>query len=278
MKATPAALIAHRAEGVTTMARCWRASLVNGTVYGFTAHSADLSIDGVTYSAKTGHKPSAVQTSGSLAVDNLTAHGLLDPAGLHAADMMAGLWDGAKVEIFDVNWADPAMGLDYVHTGHLGQVSLGRTQFEAELVGLTQRYENTLGSLVMPACPYNFGDARCKISLAAWTVSGTIDVVASNRQFSDAARTEAADHFTGGMITFDSGLNTGLSMEVRGFSAGALTLHQAMPYAVQAGDAYTLTAGCMKRWSEDCDLRFANTDNFGGYPHAPSLDRMMSGT
>jgi uncharacterized phage protein (TIGR02218 family) len=50
-----------------------------------------------------------------------------------------------------------------------------------------------------------------------------------------------------------------------------LELWQAMPEPFAAGDAFTVTAGCDKRF-DTCRAKFDNVVNFRGFPHIPGND------
>lgn len=65
--------------------------------------------------------------------------------------------------------------------------------------------------------------------------------------------------FDGGKMTFTSGLNIGLSMEVKGYVPGQWVLQQPMPYPIGA-DTYVMTQGCDKL-KPTCKLVFFNIYN-----------------
>lgn len=79
--------------------------------------------------------------------------------------------------------------------------------------------------------------------------------------------------FDGGKITFTSGLNTGLSQEVKSYVPGQITLALPMPFAAAVGDDYSLTPGCMKT-PQACKA-YSNYDNFVGEPDMRGLDQML---
>lgn len=245
--------------------------------------------------------------------------------------------------------------------GRLGEVTIERGAFKAEMRGIMQAYTRSIGELTSPTCRVKtLGDARCKIDLTPFTVTSTITGVNANLiTLYDTARTEpgptggvaitnvtnanpgvftVADatplienlsiiidsivgpvalngagqvhHLSGthfdigidttnttnfppyvsggtvtplggnsgyfdyGLITFTSGLNIGLSMEVKNYAPGVIVLQLPMPYAVAPGDAYTMIAGC-DRTLPTCRDRFANVVNFRGEPYLPGIDRVI---
>jgi hypothetical protein len=191
MKTISIALTAHYAGEVTTVATCWSATLVNGTVYGFTDASQDIIFDGVTYQAATGFTPSSLVSTSTLAVDNMEVHSVLDADGITEGDLNAGLWDYAEIRVFRLNYNDLSAGIDKEMRGRLGEVTSKRNSFLAEMRGLTDAYTRMIGELYGPACRAAFGDARCGINLAAHTVTGTIQAVSGDgRVLTDSARTE----------------------------------------------------------------------------------------
>jgi uncharacterized phage protein (TIGR02218 family) len=275
MKTLTAGMLTHIKSEVTTIRTCWKATLVNGTVYGFTDHTQDLTINGATYLAASGHTPSSIVNNSTLAVDNLEIQGVLDSAAIDDVDIHAGLWDFAAVEIFQVNVADLSLGIIRQHRGRLGEVSLNRNSFTAELRGLAQQMQQVVGDLYSPTCRADLGDAKCGINLASITVTGTVSGVTDNRSFTDSGRPENLGYFDSGKLTWTSGENIGLAMEVKTFAAGAFVLFLAMPFQVTVGDTYSVYRGCKKRFAEDCVTKFNNAINFRGEPHVPGNDQTM---
>jgi uncharacterized phage protein (TIGR02218 family) len=64
-------------------------------------------------------------------------------------------------------------------------------------------------------------------------------------------------------------------MEVSAYMPGTITLRMAFLYPLAVGDTYNLTAGCGKRFIEDCKTKFNNALNFRGEPHLPGMDQII---
>jgi uncharacterized phage protein (TIGR02218 family) len=267
-------LSAHLAGDVMTLATCWRVTRRDGVSQYFTDHDVNVVVDGNTYLARTGIVPSAVTSQAGLAVDNLELEGLLDSESITREALLAGFYDHAELEIFMVNYAAPGDGRLHVKTGWLGEVTLQEGTFVAEVRGISAALQQTIGEVYTPTCRAQLGDARCGKDLTAFTFMGTVDTVENEFSFTDAARTEANGYFAYGRISFTSGANTGLSMEIRDFANGRFGLFLPLPNAVQAGDAYSVVAGCDKR-IDTCSTRFANAINFRGEPHLPGNDKIL---
>ena len=269
MKTMSASLKAHYTLGTTTLATCWKATLTNGAVIASTSLDQDLVVDAVTYLSSSSYRASNVDSSLELNPDNLELEGFLASPQISEADIFSGLWDYAAIELFEVNYRDLTMGKNILRQGTLGQVKAGRSTFTAELRGLMQAYSRNIVRLTTKDCTAELGDERCTKALPPLTVTGVVDSVSANRVISSATRTEPANWFTGGKLTFTSGLNNGLSMEVKQSQPGSLSLHEAMPCVIAAGDAYRVYAGCTKRFVEDCKTKHNNVINFRGFPHLP---------
>ena len=440
------ALQTHLAQPYQTTTTCWLVVLTNGTVKGFTSFDRPITFDleaamtalslpvppgilatgSVTYAAATGYSPTDVVGGSSLAPDNLEVNGILTSPSITEADLYAGIWDSAAVTIFLVNWKDLTQGAMILRSGLLGQVTVERNTFKAELRGLTQAYSRTVGKLTSAMCRATFGDTQCNVKKTAttwlaltgyqaaipgdatsgsivkstayngkfftciqtgssgaaeptwdttvgnttndgsvvWkchfavTVTGTLTgVAADNQTLYDTSRTEpgpaaptnitaitvanpgvvttatalglpagtiisisgclgmtavntdttllnpsgltfdlpistvgfpvytgggkvvalgaGTSHFDFGIISWTSGANNGLRMEVKNYVPGQITLQLPMPYTCAIGDTYTLTAGCGKSLIDDCKTRYDNVLNFRGEPYLPGLDRLV---
>ncbi|MEH3144415.1 MAG: DUF2163 domain-containing protein [Methylobacterium frigidaeris] len=277
MKILSPTLAASLASGVTTLCQCWVITRTDGLRLGFTDHDEDLTLDGVVCSAGTGAAGSAVEQATGLAPDSAEIMGALTDGRLAESELARGLFDGATVAVWRVDWQAPADRV-LVLSGHLGEVGRGRTAFTAEVRGLADRLNQPRGRLYQRSCDAEFGDARCGLDPAAPAHRGRGSVARprSPRALVAAGLDAfAPDWFTAGRLVWTSGANAGAVAEVRAHArdrAGVgLELWQPMPAPIAAGDAFTVTAGCDKAFGS-CRHKFANALNFRGCPHLPGND------
>ena len=175
MKSTSAALAAHLAGPVTTLATCWRISRVDGKEFFFTDHDRDLSFEGKVYKASSGYSRTAIANDSSLSVDNLDVEGVFDSAAITEEELRAGLFDQAEVRIFLVNWTDPSMGSLRMRRGWFGEVVLTEEGvFRTELRGMTQALQQRIGELYSSECRADLGDHRCKVPVNPPEIGRTI--------------------------------------------------------------------------------------------------------
>ena len=92
---------------LTSLAFCWRLDRRDGVVLGFTSHDRDLRFAGLLYRAAPGMVPSAIERRDSLDAGTVELSGALTSSLITDADLLAGRWDGARLRVMAVNWADP---------------------------------------------------------------------------------------------------------------------------------------------------------------------------
>nr|WP_280320943.1 DUF2163 domain-containing protein [Sulfitobacter faviae] len=101
---------AHIAQGVTTLCHCWQVTRADGAIFAFTDHDMPLMFDGVTFRADTGLSARALAQTSGLAVDNTEALGALSDDAIREGEIEQGRFDGAEVQAWLVNWANPRSG------------------------------------------------------------------------------------------------------------------------------------------------------------------------
>ena len=200
---------------------------------------------------------------------------MLDSSAITEADIMAGLYDFAEIEVFNVNYNDLTQGKLILRTGWLGEVSFSQNRFVAEVRGLTQRLGQKIGDVFSPNCRALLGDNRCKVDLDDYRESGVVSNVTNKRVFADSLLLNPTEFFSAGKVKFTSGLNANIEMEVKDYvQGGNITLVLPLPYDIAVGDGFEITAGCDKNFNT-CIAKFGNAANFHGEPHVPGMDKIL---
>jgi len=277
MKSLSPDLEAHLLSGTTTLCWCWKMRRADGLVLGFTDHDVPLEFDGVRYEAASGLSAGEVEAGLDLSIDNLTVAGALSAESLNEADLAAGLFDAAEIEIWRVNWAAPA-GRVLLRKGRIGEVKRGKTGFSAEIRGLTAALNQPSGRVFAHGCDAVLGDSRCGVVLVA--VAATVVAAIDARRFSlSGLSSYAADWFAQGLLRFTAGANAGRSGQIKRHtvsgSVAQLELWQAMSEAVAIGDTLTLVPGCDRQFSS-CKTKFANAVRFRGHPYMPGTGAALA--
>ena len=282
MKIVSNNLANHLVGEALTMATLWRVVRTDGAIFTFPDHDRDIVYGGETYASAVGYQRSAIGSGATLAVDETELLGMLDSETIDAAALRAGVWDHAEVRIFAVNYASLADGEIKLRRGWLGEVvARDDGSFRAELRGLAQPLQSTVGSYYQPECRADLGDARCKIDLsfgAGWTQEAEIASVTNSVTLAmDGTLAGFADGwFEGGVVIWQSGDNAGVVREVLAWtqSGQVMQLLAPPPFAPAAGDVLRIQPGDDKKWST-CRLKFNNTLNFRGEPLVPKSSSVI---
>jgi uncharacterized phage protein (TIGR02218 family) len=281
VRTIPSALQAKLDSGITTLARCWIIMRRDGVTMGFTDHDADLTVAGTLCHAGTGLTASEATARLGLQIDGSEIAGALTDDSLAEADLAAGRYDAAGIEVHLVDWSEPSLNV-LLAKGVLGEVRREGAAFSAELRSLAHRLNEESGRLYTATCSADLGDARCTVDLTdpAFHGSGAIAALAGAAAFHASGLSDFADGwFTAGKLTFASGANDGFAVEVKvhrvALDGVLIELWQRPPEPLAVADAFTVTAGCDKRFST-CRDRFANSINFRGFPAIPGNDFVIS--
>lgn len=275
MREIPAGLQAHLDGEATTLCNAWRVTRRDGVVMGFTDHDRDFSFDGLAYLAASGFEASETEDGNGLSAEGGDVSGGFSADAIRAEDLSAGRYDGAKVEVFTVNWQDPSQRL-LLRTAELGEVRREGGLFRVELRRLTHRLDQMRGRIYARQCDAVFGDARCGMNLAAYKAVATVTAVRDDMHVEVSGLSAFAERFFRyGVLSFTSGAAKGLSADVEDHrrleGADELTLWLPMAAEIAVGDTLGVTAGCDKRFST-CKAKFGNGLNFQGFPHIPGSD------
>lgn len=274
MRELSQAFQAHLAGEATTLCHCWAVHRADGTVLGFTDHDGALTFDGISFEPQSGFSASEAEQKQGLSIDGFDVEGALDSQRLTDADIEDGLYDGARVDVFAVNWMDLAERV-LLRRARIGKIVRQGAAFRAELTSLTADLDKPKGRVFMRHCDAELGDARCgkDVTAAPFRMVGVVTGTHADGLGVSGIDALAAGWFTGGTLAWtvaggprtvriDDHLKTANGVRLR-LKGGA--------DAPGAGVAVTLTAGCDKQFAT-CRQKFANQERFRGFPHLPGND------
>lgn len=264
----------------TTFCNCWRLARYDGVVMGFTDHDRDLSFNGVVFGANTGLSASQLEKGLGLAPGTSEGAGALSDDSLTESDLLNGLYDGASVETWLVDWTDlnDRVLLD---VATIGEVRRGERAFSAELRSSAHVFDQQRGRAFQRGCSADLGDARCGVDVLSSTfrTSGVVVTYVGGVLKLDLAASFELGFFTGGSLTFTGGANAGARLTIKAHrqseTSATIALWTAPGGAVLPGDAISIVAGCDKSPSS-CKKKFDNIVNFRGFPHMPGNDRVIA--
>lgn len=169
MRDIPDEMAARIESGAARLCHVWRLERADGAVMGFTDHDQDLVVDGVVCRAASGWTAGAAESAVGLAAGSVSAAGALDDAAITEADVAAGLYDGATVDLWRVDWARPDLRVR-LWSGALARIRRQGDGFVAELEGPLAKLERVVGRTYGRMCDARLGDARCGVADAVGRV------------------------------------------------------------------------------------------------------------
>lgn len=278
MRVIPETMAADLARGVTTHAHVWRLVRRDGAAFAFTDHDRPLTFDDLVSEPMTGAAPGLVEKSMGLGVDSASITGALNSEAITQEDIARGLWDGARVDLYRVDWRDPEQRL-HLFCGFTGEVRRGAQAFEAELRGLQARLNAPVGRVFSRFCDADVGDTRCGVDLdaPAFCGEGLVSEAASPTTFRATGLAAFATRwFARGRVEWADGGESEVAAHAADGEHALIELLDAPGFALAPGMAFTIYAGCDKRF-ETCRAKFANTVSFRGFPHMPGNDAIQAG-
>jgi len=254
-------------------------TLAGGQVLRYTDTKAPVTINGSTYVVGPQITRGRVSLKVGIQVDTLDLTFAADPGVLingtpFIAFIRAGGFDGARVVLhraYAPDFATPWVGTLMQFPGRVGKVMI--TRYEAKV---TVQSDLALLNVMVPRDVYQPGclntlfDSGCGLLASAFTVTSTAAGATDiTRTIFSNSLVQASGYFDLGVVKFTTGLNTGVARTLRGYTPGQFVTIAPWPFAVAAGDAFTVYPGCDKTTST-CAAKYANLQRFRGHPYVPS--------
>jgi len=255
---------ASELEGVATF---WRIHRKDGATMGFTSHDRDLVFAGVRHRAAPGMLPSAVRRTAGLTGDSAEMQGALAHDSIAEADLAAGRFDGARVEVGAVDWETLEHAVLY--NGTVGDVAQEDGGFAADLRSAKAALEADPVPRTSPTCRARFCGPGCGLSAARFSRRAVM--VAADADAGRVAFDLPPAPYVGGSIRWIGGRHCGVTMEVVAADETGLIVDAALDPALTPGTRAYLREGCDHTLAT-CAARFGNAANFRGEPFLPGND------
>jgi uncharacterized phage protein (TIGR02218 family) len=264
----------------STFCNCWRVARRDGIVMGFTDHDSDVFFNGVLFKAKSGFLASELESTTGFASGGGDVVGALTTESLTEADLANGVYDGASVEIWLVDWSsvEDRVLLD---VATLGEATRSEFVFRAEVRSSAHYFDQQRGTCFQRSCPADLGDTKCKFDLSTpgFSASGVVIDASREQIFASLVGAFDDDFFAAGQIVFSSGANLGARTSIKSHrrkgDKSVFSIWSGTAAPILAGDAFTVIAGCDKS-PDACQAKFNNLVNFRGFPHMPGNDHVIA--
>lgn len=279
----------------------WHITRVDGIEHYFTTHDQNVIINGKTYIPVNSFLPGDIENSADASPDRLEVLGVTSDE-ITSIDLLGGLYENADVEISIADWLKPFLGKKIVRSGKIGAVTETQDSFRADCLGLAAQLNQSIGRQFQAGCDADLGDVRCTVNLDTYTEVGAVTGIpnlvsiarpgavfpssavsqtglTTNDSFVDTSINQDDDYFTYGKMTWTSGDNNGIEVEVYlyvndAYNGPTFYLLDSMPKPIQVGDTYTVYRGCDKIFST-CKEVFNNAVNFRGFKDMPGNDALI---
>lgn len=298
MTLTPAnplgSVLGHRAH---VYAYVWTITRADATVFRFTSHDQPVVFDdgagNATYTPAGAPSSTALHREASLGEQDRDLAGGISSSQLTDDDLAAGLFEGAEIVERVIDPRYPWAGAFFTNRHWITDARFNGEAWELSMVGVTSWLDQNIGRFFDRTCAVDLFSDRCGLLtsdethyevLGVEVRTGTISATEPRRVFGanagDFPVGPGTDEYKFGKIVWTTGDNAGVVSEVKEWSltivdsAHATELMLPTPYEIQAGDEFTITTGCDRRYST-CRDKFSNSDNFRGFPTMPSADDVL---
>jgi len=287
VRAASLALIAYinalraQPDAQAIVADCYTFALLTGLILTYTNADVPVTLNGYVYAANSvlvdGLK---FKCAAGLEVDQqqitVSARATDTVGGVPFLQALRnGVFDGCEIQrerAFLNSWS-PAntaspIGSVILFKGRIGTIdNVGRTTAQitvnSDLVLLDLQMPRNVYS---PSCQHVLYDSGCTLVKSAFGAAGTVGAGSTPSTVNWAG---ADPKFNQGTITFSSGVNAGVSANVKSAVSGvSVALAYPILNAPAAGDAFTVYQGC-DHTQFTCTNKFGNLANFRGFPYVP---------
>ncbi len=226
---------------LTRLAACWKITRTDGVVFAYADHDVDLTFGGVTFKAWPGFTRSAVRQTSDMSVDNVQVIAVIDDDSISEADLIAGRFDLAAIQIYLVKWDDLTVPAIAWFAGTIGEIPKGTIQFSATLAGLGDALQDMIGEVYQPTCRHDLGDAyQYAIVSGVLTATGGPPAFGCGANLATLAQNGTVVTVTGPHTFTATGL-TGAGPRDITYTASTISLH--MDGTIQDSASGFITAG-----------------------------------
>ena len=276
----PSLLQAKLDAGVTTLCTVWRITRIDGQVFGFTDHDRAVELLGLECIPHSGLEAGESHVGLQSGAARTAVFGAIDSNVLIDSELDNGVWDQAKIEVFQLDWSEPELYFQTL-TGTFGAVTRQGASFEVDVSAPSVQLNRTIGRVFSKLCDAELGDSRCGVSLeqAERTVETTIGrLISPSAMVCVGAEGMPSQWFKHGILSWTSGRNAGAKHRITDHQSvggeAIIEIDSVPAEPITLSDQATLLVGCDKQFST-CRSKFSNQARFRGCPHMPGNDVLL---
>lgn len=257
-------------KNIFNLKKCFKITLKNGEIFGFTDNSTNLNIDNVFYNSSCGFDSNNEKFYSDLTVGESNIVGFIENKNISVDKVLSGKFDSAIVEIFFINTET----LEKIHItkGSIKSINLIDGKIFINISNVLNVLDKNIGEVYSPMCRASFCDKKCSLNIDNFSFNGVVIEVKSDVEFlcsGDDIINKDKNYFKYGVIYFSNNQ----SMEVKQSFNNDIILSSRLNYTIKVGDNFKIVAGCNKTFDTCCN-NFDNAINFRGEPFISTTTKM----
>lgn len=188
-----------------------------------------------------------------------------------------GVLKNARATVTRVNINNPEFENLLLFDGEIGTTDLDEDVLTLSVVTLDFLSLEIPRREMQVACNWRLYDDFCRVGLTTggWLRSGTFNSNSPNRKdLSSTAFSGQTSDFLLGYVIATSGFNNQVHRHITFHAGQSVTVTPPFPYDVSDGDSFDAAPGC-EHDVTDCENKFNNLINYGGFPFMPTQDTVL---
>jgi len=236
------------------MADIYRVTRRDGVQMHLTGSDHNVVHRGVLYRSMGGASQSGGVAEAGLAGGDIELIGLLTAEMIQGSDLLAGLYDDARVDHWVVDTGPGRSHKEYAHrVWWVDSMHRDGNVWQAQMSSVQRFLRENVGRVFDTHCDYVLGDpATCRKDLSSFRITnGVVDTVTSTRSGFTATTiswpgTFADQTYRGGDITWKTGNNVGVVSKVGSYvhTGRVVRLYIPTPFPIRVGDTFDAAPGC----------------------------------
>ena len=243
----------------------------DGTRASYCAHTRNLTFNSLDYSAAPVEASRANLTLGLMEANTTDLYGVFDDT-VTEEDVIGGKWNNAEIVTELVNYLDLSQGSVRRMKGNVGKFNIKNGSYIVEFQSLSARLRQEIGELTSPVDRNTL--AELVDDLAPYTFARNVTAVTDRRNFTVDGTAKANGYFRYGKVTFTSGDNDDLSMEIKDNTGNVIELQLPMRSDIAISDTVSLLAGYDGSREQARD-KFSAAENMSAEPDLPGIKTIL---
>lgn len=257
-------------KDVFNLKKCFKITLKDGNIIGFTDNSINLTIDNIVYNSSCGFDGDNEKFYSDLTSGESNIIGFIENNNINIDEVLSGKFDNADIEIFFIN--TETFEKIYITKGYIKSINIIDGKILINISNILDILDKNIGEVYSPMCRAGFCDKKCSLNIDNFSFNGVVVEVKSDTEFlcsGEDITNKEKNYFKYGVVYFENNQ----SMEVKQSFNNNIILSSRLNYNINVGDNFKIVAGCDKTFNTCCNV-FNNAINFRGEPFISTTTKM----